>query len=62
MSIGTLFLCVGLFFFVDGLDDDNDYLRLSHGIWHLSASVFGYYCIEAVKIKKISKESNKAYF
>ena len=45
MYIGISALCVGIFFFVDGLDDPNDYLRISHGIWHVCASAFGYFCI-----------------
>jgi hypothetical protein len=49
--LGLTFLCLGLYFFADGLDSANDYLRLSHGIWHLCASVFGYCCIEAVRVR-----------
>ncbi|GAM23954.1 hypothetical protein SAMD00019534_071290, partial [Acytostelium subglobosum LB1] len=32
-GVGTLL--VAAFFFARGLDDENDYLRINHGIWHL---------------------------
>ena len=39
----TIILGTGLFFFVKGLDDANDYLRIYHSIWHFCGSVAAYY-------------------
>eukprot|EP01132_Coremiostelium_polycephalum_P004767 gene4767-5947_t len=41
---GLLCLMVAVFFFIRGLDDDNDYLRINHGIWHLFIG-FSFYFI-----------------
>eukprot|EP01127_Copromyxa_protea_P000679 TRINITY_DN10583_c0_g1_i1.p1 TRINITY_DN10583_c0_g1~~TRINITY_DN10583_c0_g1_i1.p1 ORF type:complete len:208 (-),score=13.48 TRINITY_DN10583_c0_g1_i1:33-623(-) len=35
--MGTSFGLVALFFFYQGLDDDNDWIRLNHGLWHFFA-------------------------
>ena len=43
MVLALVFLTIGVLFYLDGLDDANDYLRFSHGMWHLSVSVFGWY-------------------
>lgn len=52
LTIGLTFLLIGLIFFYLGLDDANDYLRAYHGLWHVCASVFGYYCIGVSKISR----------
>ena len=57
MATGLLWLIAGLVFFVVGLDDPNDYLRMSHGMWHVCASLFGYYCIDAVEVTDYRKLS-----
>ncbi len=36
---GLLFVLLGLIFFVRGLDDDNDYLKMNHGLWHSLAGI-----------------------
>jgi predicted membrane channel-forming protein YqfA (hemolysin III family) len=50
MQIALVPFALGLFFFYLGLDDANDYLRIYHGIWHICASVFGYYCLTSVRV------------
>jgi predicted membrane channel-forming protein YqfA (hemolysin III family) len=50
MILALVFLTVGVIFYLDGLDDKNDYLRFSHGMWHLCCSVFGWYVFEAVEV------------
>ncbi|EGC32626.1 hypothetical protein DICPUDRAFT_38112 [Dictyostelium purpureum] len=40
---GIGFFFVAAFFFVRGLDDDNDYLRINHGIWHFFIGVAFYF-------------------
>jgi len=39
----TIILSTGLFFFIKGLDDANDYLRIYHSIWHFCGSTVAYY-------------------
>eukprot|EP01133_Synstelium_polycarpum_P008409 gene8409-9890_t len=41
---GAICFVIAGFFFARGLDDDNDYLRLNHGIWHLFIG-FAFYFI-----------------
>jgi hypothetical protein len=33
--LGLFLTAVAIFFFVRGLDDDNDYMRINHMLWHL---------------------------
>lgn len=35
------------FFFIKGLDDQNDYLRMYHGMWHACVGGFTYYLFRA---------------
>eukprot|EP00929_Paragymnodinium_shiwhaense_P116279 TRINITY_DN85683_c0_g1_i1.p1 TRINITY_DN85683_c0_g1~~TRINITY_DN85683_c0_g1_i1.p1 ORF type:complete len:213 (-),score=23.28 TRINITY_DN85683_c0_g1_i1:4-642(-) len=42
-----LFLGLAIFFFVKGLDEGRDWLRLFHGGWHLSVGAFCYYAVYA---------------
>lgn len=42
LIIGILFLSIAIFFFVRGLDDANDWIRLNHGLWHFFMS-FAFY-------------------
>lgn len=48
---GKLLLFVGAYFFVKGLDQHTDYLRLNHGIWHIFLGVASWYNLNAVKRK-----------
>ena len=47
---GLISLTLGICCFSIGLDDANDYLRLFHGIWHVFASGFGYFCLKSVLV------------
>ena len=38
----TITLLVSLYFFVKGLDESKDYLRINHGLWHLFCSIAFY--------------------
>eukprot|EP00386_Alphamonas_edax_P012234 GDKI01038287.1.p1 GENE.GDKI01038287.1~~GDKI01038287.1.p1 ORF type:complete len:261 (-),score=35.41 GDKI01038287.1:336-1118(-) len=40
--MALLSLCGAIFFFIRGLDDHNDWLRLNHGMWHVFVSLFAY--------------------
>lgn len=44
LSAGIVCLLLGLYCFIRGLDDENDYLRMWHGMWHLFAAL-GIYCM-----------------
>ena len=33
------FLCIAIYFFVKGLDERSDYLRIKHGMWHFFAGI-----------------------
>ena len=50
MLLAMIFLTIGTLFYFDGLDDENDYLRFSHGMWHLSVAVFGWFAFEGVEL------------
>jgi len=43
-------MIVGVFFLLDGLDDKNDYLRFSHGMWHVFISIFSWFAFNSVQI------------
>eukprot|EP01112_Ceratiomyxa_fruticulosa_P009646 TRINITY_DN2525_c0_g1_i1.p1 TRINITY_DN2525_c0_g1~~TRINITY_DN2525_c0_g1_i1.p1 ORF type:complete len:232 (+),score=23.99 TRINITY_DN2525_c0_g1_i1:219-914(+) len=51
--IGLLLLVVAVFFFVRGLDDDNDYLRINHGLWHFFIGLSFYFLFHGVRMKKV---------
>jgi predicted membrane channel-forming protein YqfA (hemolysin III family) len=36
---GLLLMIIGLYFFIKGLDDDNDYLKMNHGMWHVFSAI-----------------------
>eukprot|EP00698_Gefionella_okellyi_P006237 TRINITY_DN15631_c0_g1_i1.p1 TRINITY_DN15631_c0_g1~~TRINITY_DN15631_c0_g1_i1.p1 ORF type:complete len:239 (-),score=16.80 TRINITY_DN15631_c0_g1_i1:235-951(-) len=40
---GVVILSVAFVFFARGLDEDSDYLRLNHGLWHL-LGIFAFFC------------------
>lgn len=48
LYLSLLTLGLGTFFLVRGLDDKNDYLRINHGMWHITICVFGYFAFNAV--------------
>jgi predicted membrane channel-forming protein YqfA (hemolysin III family) len=44
---GACFIVVAFFFFARGLDEDNDYLRLNHGLWHVFSSIAFHFFLSA---------------
>ena len=58
---GFVLMALALIFFYRGLDEDNDYLRINHGLWHLCIgfSVYYYYtgfiCAREVSDNRESK-------
>jgi predicted membrane channel-forming protein YqfA (hemolysin III family) len=45
---GLSLLGLAIVFFVLGLDDANDYLRIWHGLWHATISVSLFYLLQAI--------------
>jgi predicted membrane channel-forming protein YqfA (hemolysin III family) len=43
MLVSFVILLLAGQFFVNGLKEKNDYLRLNHGFWHMFAGVAHYY-------------------
>ena len=54
MLIALSFIGFGVFFFLLGLDDANDYLRGYHSMWHICAAIFGYFCLTSVHVVDIA--------
>lgn len=50
MKRGMGFLAVGIFFFVKGLDEETDYLRIHHGLWHAFLGIASYYNFHSLRI------------
>eukprot|EP00923_Selenidium_pygospionis_P052285 GHVN01090441.1.p3 GENE.GHVN01090441.1~~GHVN01090441.1.p3 ORF type:complete len:125 (-),score=7.12 GHVN01090441.1:1948-2322(-) len=50
--ISLMCLSAAITCFVLGLDDDNDYLRLFHGFWHLFVSLFGFFFMASSQLGK----------
>jgi predicted membrane channel-forming protein YqfA (hemolysin III family) len=48
LSRGALILTSAVVFFVRGLDDNNDYLRINHGMWHCLVSISSFYLWQSV--------------
>eukprot|EP00920_Eleutheroschizon_duboscqi_P009214 GHVT01021061.1.p1 GENE.GHVT01021061.1~~GHVT01021061.1.p1 ORF type:complete len:256 (-),score=9.19 GHVT01021061.1:761-1528(-) len=46
--VGLATLGVAIIFFIWGLDDDKDYLRIYHGCWHIFVSLFAYFMCKAL--------------
>eukprot|EP00013_Stygamoeba_regulata_P013912 CAMPEP_0177669082 /NCGR_PEP_ID=MMETSP0447-20121125/23208_1 /TAXON_ID=0 /ORGANISM="Stygamoeba regulata, Strain BSH-02190019" /LENGTH=208 /DNA_ID=CAMNT_0019175839 /DNA_START=15 /DNA_END=641 /DNA_ORIENTATION=+ len=44
---GAGFIAVAFIFFARGLDEDNDYLRLNHGLWHVFSSIAFHFFLSA---------------
>lgn len=43
LVLGMLCCLIGIVFFQFGLDEDNDYLRLNHSMWHAMAGIATYF-------------------
>ena len=61
---GACLLLVAIYFFTKGLDENSDYLRINHGMWHCfvgMSSFFLWQCIDKDKINdsQIIKFSNQ---
>jgi hypothetical protein len=50
MSIGFILAVVAFYFFKQGLDEDNDYLRLNHGMWHLLIGLSSYFVVSSKSV------------
>ncbi len=53
--IGGVLLFLGSYFFIMGLDENKDYLRLNHACWHIFGTGFAYYILKAADVKIINK-------
>lgn len=40
---GGISILIGIFFFILSQDNEKDYLRIYHGLWHLIISIAGMY-------------------
>lgn len=47
---GTFYLCIGLFFFSRGLDEEADYLRINHGLWHAFLGIASWYNFHSIRL------------
>jgi predicted membrane channel-forming protein YqfA (hemolysin III family) len=54
--MGSIFLFIAVIFLIDGLDDKNDYLRFSHGMWHVFVSIFSWFAFNAVEVVSFFNE------
>lgn len=43
LFLGSFSCLIGIIFFHRGLDDDNDWLRINHSIWHAMAGMATYF-------------------
>jgi hypothetical protein len=43
LKYGLNLLIPAIYFFIKGLDDENDYLRINHGMWHLFIGIAFFY-------------------
>lgn len=50
LFVATVLLVIGGYFFMAGLEEEQDYLRLNHAGWHIFGSGFGYFCIQSVTV------------
>eukprot|EP01084_Bolivina_argentea_P018752 34891_1 len=48
-KIGWSVMLVAIYFFVKGLDEKNDYLRLHHSAWHLCVTIASYWLWQIVE-------------
>jgi len=56
IMIGCGLTAIALVFFVFGLDEDHDWLRLNHGLWHLFIGLASYYLVSSKIITLISEK------
>ena len=46
LTRGLVFFAIALIFFVRGLDDLNDYIRMYHSLWHIFVGIAFYYLFQ----------------
>ena len=47
----AVLLAIGGYFFLKGLDENDDYLRFNHGMWHLFSGAGIYFGLQACSVK-----------
>ena len=53
-------LLIAIFFFIRGLDENQDYLRINHGMWHCLAGTSSFFIWQSIdKDKPIDAENVK---
>ena len=58
LNRGLMLMGLAIYFFINGLDDENDYLRINHGLWHCFASLSSFYmwqCVDKDKSDPVIK-------
>ncbi len=50
--VGAILGCIALVFFVFGLNEDEDYLRIYHGLWHFFAGLAIYFIYHSKERRK----------
>ena len=58
LIMGSIVCLIGIVFFQRGLDEDSDYLRLNHSVWHAMAGLatyFWYRCKVEVETRTSAK-------
>ena len=44
---------IGVYFFMKGLNEFDDYLRFNHGMWHMLAGIASWYGFQSTKVTSI---------
>lgn len=52
LSYGLVFMIIGVVFFIRGLDDINDYLKINHGLWHSFAAIGSMFLFDGKQTSK----------
>lgn len=60
-AIGAVLLGIGFIFFALGLDDEHDWLRLYHGLWHSFAGLSAYFFFYCRSSDPANEIENKAH-
>jgi len=59
IGLGTFLGFVAFIFFAKGLDEERDWLRISHSLWHLFVGLSGYAFLKSRIVMKHSKKSKE---
>ena len=49
LKYGSCFFIIAIICFIKGTDDENDYLRIFHGLWHCFISISFFYIFQMRK-------------